>query len=148
MAKEKKSNTELNVAALVRELNGRRELAENLLARIRAVKQSRGVNRAREIARLESEVLMMDNPGKKGKLIEMKVREASADFIENLQTVFPKLTENDLLLSSFIRMELSNSDIAELKGIDSRSVAVSRTRLKNKLGLEPGEDLDEFIHSF
>ena len=138
----------LDLIELARNLNSRQKLAHDLLMQVRAIKNSRGANRAREIAKLESTILMMDNPGKNGQIIESKVREANNGFLERWQTTFNRLTENELLLSSFIRQGFTNSDIAQLKGIDPRSVAVSRNRLKNKLGLEPGQDLDEFIVCF
>jgi DNA-binding NarL/FixJ family response regulator len=81
-------------------------------------------------------------------MIENSVREACAGFLDSWQTMFPELTENELLLTALIREGFTNADIAELKGIDPRSVAVSRHRLKSKLGLGQEDDLDGFIRSF
>jgi DNA-binding NarL/FixJ family response regulator len=148
MTKSENSGTELNVLGIARELNGRRKLAKQLLMQVRAIKSSRGANRAREIARLEKSIMMMDRPGMNGKLIEKSVMEASADFLDRWQTAFPELTQNELLLAGFIREGFANADIAVLKGIDPRSVAVSRHRLKSKLGLDQVKGLDEYIRAF
>ena len=148
MAKREITENDLNVIEIAREFNGRRKLAEQLLMQVQAIKNSRGANRAREIARLEKSIMMMDRPGMNGEMIENSVLEACAGFLERWQTMFPELTENELLLTALIRDGFTNADIAELKRIDTKSVAVSRNRLKNKLGLEPGQDLDEFIRSY
>lgn len=148
MTKKNQSINKPGIVELVREFNGRRLLAEDLLKRIRAVRNSRGVKRAREITQLEQAILRMYPPGENGAIINKTFRDSCTDFMENWQNVYKELSENELLLCCLIRKGFSNADIAVLKGIDPRSVAVSRNRLKNKIGLETEQHLDEFIRSY
>jgi tetratricopeptide (TPR) repeat protein/DNA-binding CsgD family transcriptional regulator len=66
-------------------------------------------------------------------------------FIERLKKQYPGLTTNDLRHCSFIRMNLSTSEISNLMHISPESVQKSRVRLKKKLNLSKSEDLYEYI---
>ncbi len=136
------------LAAAAHELKSNKQWAEELLARVQAIRKSRGSNRAKELSRLESEILLHLDPKNNEALIDAKVKEANIDFLDKLYKRFPKLTENEMLFCAYIRMNFPHTDIASLKGIDSKSVNMARYRLKKKLGLEHNHNLDEYLQSF
>ena len=123
----------------------KRNWAESLLKIVRSAKNSRGENRNRELARLESEILdalIVDNHYPQ---LESQILDVNRDFVAEMTRQHPKLTENELLLSCFFRMELPVDTIAFLKGISQASLNVSRSRLKNKLGIIGGKNLDAYL---
>ena len=69
-------------------------------------------------------------------------------FFEKLKKEFPKLTANDLKQCAFVKMNLSNKEVALLLNITPKSVKMNRYRLKKKLSLEKDEALDSFLHNF
>lgn len=69
------------------------------------------------------------------------------EFHQRLLDQFPDLTKNDLKLCTYLRMNLSSKEIASLTFVTVRAVEVSRSRLRKRLGLEPGENLLQFIQS-
>ncbi len=71
-----------------------------------------------------------------------------ADFIKILNNKYPELTHKDLRLCSYIKMNLSTSEIAQLSNITIRGVEKSRNRLRKKLNLEAKADLNHFIINF
>ncbi len=71
-----------------------------------------------------------------------------ADFIKKLINKYPELTHKDLRLCSYIKMNLSTSEIAQLSSITIRGVEKSRNRLRKKLNLEMKADLNHFIINF
>ncbi|NME68118.1 helix-turn-helix and ligand-binding sensor domain-containing protein [Flammeovirga aprica] len=74
--------------------------------------------------------------------------EVQQDFIKNITEAYPKLTANDIRILSFIRINLSNREISNLMNITPRSLDTSRYRLRKKINLEQGEDLNKFIREF
>ncbi|HIB37199.1 MAG TPA: hypothetical protein EYO36_06475 [Mesonia sp.] len=69
------------------------------------------------------------------------------DFFRNLKNVVPNLTKKELRLSAFIKMGLSNKDIAPLLGISVRGVETARYRFRKKLNLDHDDKLVEFFES-
>ena len=70
------------------------------------------------------------------------------DFLMHLKSAFPGITNNDLRLSAFLKMNLSTKEIAQLMKISPRGVEISRYRLRKKMQI-PGEvSLFEFLRDF
>lgn len=67
------------------------------------------------------------------------------DFQTRLRERFPHLTKNDLRLCAYIRMNLSSKEIAALMFVSVRAVEISRFRLRKRLDLDKGANLQEFI---
>ena len=66
-------------------------------------------------------------------------------FFTRFQQNFPTLSQNDLKLLAYIRMNISNKEIANMLNITAKSVEMSRYRLKKKLNLSVEDNLDEWI---
>ncbi len=56
-----------------------------------------------------------------------------------------KLSQTDLRLASYIKMNHTNNEISRISGISMRSVESQRYRLSKKLNLEQGQDLNRYI---
>lgn len=67
------------------------------------------------------------------------------EFHQRLLDRFPDLTKNDLKLCTYLRMNLSSKEIASLTFVTVRAVEVSRSRLRKRLGLDPADNLLQFI---
>ena len=56
-----------------------------------------------------------------------------------------KLSQTDLRLASYIKMNHTNNEISRISGISMRSVESQRYRLSKKLNLDQGQDLNRYI---
>ena len=56
-----------------------------------------------------------------------------------------KLSQTDIRLASYIKMNHSNNEISRISGISPRTVESQRYRLSKKLNLVKGQDLNRFI---
>ena len=77
--------------------------------------------------------------------LKEKVEEVNAAFYAKLAEEFPSLTKNDREICGMIRMRMSTKEIATLKNITPGSAKVMKTRIRKKLELDPGDDLQLFI---
>lgn len=67
------------------------------------------------------------------------------DFLIVLKSRYPNLTPSELKLCAYLRMNLSNKEIAQLINISTRGVEIARYRLRKKLGLTKEVNLFEFL---
>lgn len=68
------------------------------------------------------------------------------DFLHRLRQQYPNLTSTDEKLCAFLRMNLTSKEIAPLMHISVRGVEIGRYRLRKKLALESGVNLNAFMN--
>lgn len=75
--------------------------------------------------------------------------EVHPDFYANLKKDFPNLTQNELRLCAFAKLNLPLKKIAEINNVSLDSVKSSRKRLRKSLGIsDPKIDLAEFLSKY
>ncbi|MEM1322375.1 MAG: LuxR C-terminal-related transcriptional regulator [Bacteroidota bacterium] len=68
-------------------------------------------------------------------------------FFIKLSQDFPSLSQNELKHCAYMRMNLSNKEVASILHISPKSVEMARYRIKKKLNLEADTSLSTFIHA-
>ena len=79
------------------------------------------------------------------KVFETNFNEVHEDFFRDVLETYPDLTNKDLKLCSYLKMNLSSKEIAPLMGISVRGVEVHRYRLRKKMDLDSGTNLTKFL---
>lgn len=79
--------------------------------------------------------------------IYQKAEIANKNFIQRLDKEYPDLTQTDKKLLVMLRIGLSSKEIAPLMNISTKSVEISRYRLRKKLNLDKNINLSEFSKS-
>ena len=77
--------------------------------------------------------------------LERSLSELDKQFVSRLMKRFPTLSNYDVRLVTFIRLGMTSQEIASILNITMSSLHKSRYRLRKKLGLETGNDLEEMI---
>ncbi|MNX69936.1 Bacterial regulatory protein, luxR family [compost metagenome] len=67
------------------------------------------------------------------------------NFLTTLKHKFPYLSQNDLKMCAYLKMNLSSKEIAQLLGITIRGVEVGRYRLRKKLNLASDVNLFDYL---
>ncbi len=67
------------------------------------------------------------------------------DFMESLKQHHPDLTTNDTRLAALIKINLSQSNMAELLNITPESVRKARYRMSKKMGMQSDQDMVDYI---
>jgi len=83
--------------------------------------------------------------GDRAQVVQENIDRVNAEFYQTLQNRFPSLTKSEVELCGYLRVNLSNKDIALLKNIAPASVKMGKNRLRKKLGVGAEEDLYAFI---
>lgn len=66
--------------------------------------------------------------------------------LERLVLKYPQLTQGDLKLLAYLKLNLSNKEIANLLNISYRSVEMSKYRLRKKLDLEANDNFSSMLN--
>jgi len=66
-------------------------------------------------------------------------------YFRKLKDKYPALTPNDLRLCSYLRMNFTTKEIANLVNTSSRAVEIGRYRLRRKMNLSHDVNLTEFL---
>ncbi len=109
---------------------------------IKNVKDSDAVNELKRMIKVLSDDEKLDEDW--GHFAE-HFDKVHSDFIVKLKDVYPGMTANELKLCTYLRMNLSTKEIAQLLNISVRGVEISRYRLRKKLGINTETNLFDFL---
>lgn len=71
--------------------------------------------------------------------------EVHNNFDHKIKEIYPDITEKEMRLASFLRMNLATKEIASMLNVLPESVLKSKYRLKKKLDLDKETDLNQFL---
>lgn len=69
------------------------------------------------------------------------------DFFDKIKLLGPNLSENELRVCAYIKINLQCKEIAKIMNIHPKSVIKSRYRIRKKLNLEKDDGLEDFIRT-
>lgn len=73
--------------------------------------------------------------------------EVHNDFDQKLKTLYPDISEKEIRLAAFLRMNLTTKEIAATLNVLPDSILKSKYRLKKKLALDKDMDLTTFLNT-
>jgi tetratricopeptide (TPR) repeat protein len=76
---------------------------------------------------------------------EVRFKEVHNDFYKRLSLDFPDLTAQDLRLCAFLRLNMTNKEIAAITYQSTDSLKTARYRLRKKLGIDRDENLVAYL---
>jgi len=141
-------NKKKDLTDMALHLSKKQEWAAELHQRIKLIESLRGNKRLREFNALKNEIRNQLNVDRERAVIIENIDSLNAAFYEKINQQFPSLTPTEMKLFSFIKLKMSNAQIAQLQNINPDSVRMSRLRLRRKLNLAQGQDLDTFVQGF
>lgn len=146
-AVEMKRQEVMNVALSIVE---QREFLESLGTMVKEIsKEDDPKNKDRLIADLSSAIgqRLSHDRDVDSQYFYAQAESLHEDFNAKLSENFPNLTQQERRLATLLRLGFSSKYIATLMNITPKSVEISRYRLRQKLGLEKGDNLVNFIKS-
>lgn len=79
------------------------------------------------------------------KVFEANFERVHHDFFTQLKSTYPDLTPKEQQLCAFVKMNLTNKEIASILNISVRGVETARYRLRKRLGMNQDEDMAQFL---
>jgi hypothetical protein len=140
---------------LYQKIDGKnRELAISTMSMIKKnqflSKIKKDLNNIDSVSKVSSVIKIIDrhlNNTDDWKFFEEAFNNADKDFLKKVKDIHPTLTNNDLRLCAYLRLNLSSKDIAPLLNITLSSVEIKRYRLRKKMHLTKNEGLTDHLLS-
>ena len=113
------------------------------------VKKIRASNNPKSIMRLANDLILFIN--NQLQLNEEKItfnkdiKQTEASFLYKLKSKFPQLSERELQIVTYIRLQMSSKQISNKLNINPQSVNNHRLRIRKKLNLSKNEKLNTFL---
>jgi len=80
-------------------------------------------------------------------LLQNNVETFNTEFFKKLEATVGDLTRNEKYMAGLIKLNLSNKEIANIRGISINSARVNRYRLKKKMNLDPDVDMVTYLNN-
>jgi DNA-binding CsgD family transcriptional regulator len=146
-AEVEKKNTEL--AASTMNLINKNKFISGIKDNLNSItKKSRSAEVKKELASIMKEIDKNISHDDDWKQFTFHFNNVHGDFTNRLTGEFNNLSSQDIRLCSYLRLNLSTKEIADLLNISVRGVEISRYRLRKKLKLERSQNLAEFILNY
>ncbi|MDR7208227.1 triple tyrosine motif-containing protein [Flavobacterium piscis] len=100
-----------------------------------------------EFNKLHKSIVKEVNTDKSWKNLEKHIKNVHFDFLKRLKEKYPTISPRELDLSTYLLMNMSTKEIAEIMNISNGGVELARYRLRKKLGLNKKENLIGFLMS-
>jgi DNA-binding CsgD family transcriptional regulator len=142
------ANKQKDLVQLALHLTQKQEWARYLNTLFERVENSKGYQRKKELNILKSEIRSQIHADREIQVLQQDIASLSTSFYDKLLKEFPGLSKTEIRMCSYIRLDLSTDQIAQLHNIAPGSVKIRRYRLKKKLNLSSDQDLDAFLRNF
>jgi DNA-binding CsgD family transcriptional regulator len=100
-----------------------------------------------QFAKLNKSIIKEVNTDKSWKDLEKHIKNVHFDFLKRLKEKYPTISPRELDLSTYLLMNMSTKEIAEIMNISNGGVELARYRLRKKLELNKKENLTGFLMS-
>lgn len=100
-----------------------------------------------EFNKLHKSIVKEVNTDKSWKDLEKHIKNVHFEFLKRLKEKYPTISPRELDLSTYLLMNMSTKEIAEIMNISTGGVELARYRLRKKLGLNKKENLIGFLMS-
>lgn len=77
--------------------------------------------------------------------LQNDIESINSSFFERLVKIHPELTRGEQQLCSYLKLNLSNPEIAIIKGVTVKAVTVAKSRLRNKMNLEGRANIVQYL---
>ncbi|MBI9066702.1 MAG: hypothetical protein JEZ09_05375 [Salinivirgaceae bacterium] len=139
-------NTNVELMLTLRYLIQKNESLQKLQDEINRVKETPGNIPVKFIKRLDTYISQgLELQTKEWKMALHNLKLSQEGYFKRLKENYPLLTNNDIRLCSYLRMNFSSKEIAHLLNISTRAVEISRYRLRKKLNMEHDKNLSDFL---
>lgn len=133
---------ELASAALIE--HEKNSILEKLIAELNQLIRDETASQS-QLLSLRRQLKSQMNVGRSWDSFRLHFEQVHPDFFQRLETLLGALSLNEKRICAFIKIGLTNKEIALLTNVEASSVRKSLNRFKTKIGLLPEQNLREYI---
>lgn len=124
----------------------KRELLSELFEQLKTLKDLAKNDPARQaITDLLKKIKLNLESDEYIRVFEANFERVHQEFFNQLKANFSDLTPKELQLCAFVRMNLTNKEIAAILNLSVRGIETARYRLRKRLGMSQEQDMSQFL---
>ncbi len=139
-------NREKMISDSVVFLTGRNEWIIGIIDALKDLDQKTGRKYHTEIRELQKQMRKLTE-GQQSKELEIQFNQLHREFQHNLLRKFPALTQKEVRLCGFLRLNMTSKEVSKMTGQSIRAVEAARSRLRKRLRLKKEDNLATFLNS-
>lgn len=124
------------------------EFNKTVLAKLKEFQDRENNDIHKVIRKLENEFNHQSQTESRINTLQGNVDKVNKAFYQKIKDEHPALTQGELELCGYLRLQLSGKEIANLRNVNPDSITKAKQRLRKKLALGPNADLYAFVQSF
>lgn len=128
-------------------LNLKIETEKAFLESLKKIRRSKNMNATETVRDLFFQMNNLIQIDEKNHELMYESSLENTEFMNRLSENYPQLTQQELKLCVYFRLNLSSKEVSLLENITPGSVRVYKTKVKAKMKLEKEEDLHNFLNS-
>lgn len=143
MLKDEIRNKTIELATKAKDDEDKNRILLNLSEKIVEIENNPNTSKAKlgEIRRMLKTYLDTEDH-----TFEIQMDELHQEFFKAMKKRFPNLSIYDLRLCAYLKIGLNSKEMSDILQVLPSSINVSRSRLRKKLGLQPQDDLYQFLN--
>lgn len=126
----------------------KREVIDSIKDELQGIKKEQRYVNARHIDKLSRMIKNNFDETKDWLVFESAFSETHENFFKKLKSKHSNLSDEDLKLCAYLKVNLSSKELAPIFKITTRSVDLKKYRLKKKLNLSKEDNLKQYIKDF
>jgi tetratricopeptide (TPR) repeat protein len=129
--KFKSKELSINLLALLK----KNELIADIRQKFTTLEKTLPNNEVKEVVKKLNNEIRLSSDDRLWQEFSMRFKEINSAFYERLLNKFPDLTQNELKLCAYLRLNMSTKEIADLTGQSPETLGKARYRLRKKFAL-------------
>ncbi len=122
------------------------KILNGIIQKIKNVKEAALDETTRlELSKLNKSISKELDSDKNWKELEKHIKNVHFDFLKRLKEKFPAISSRELDLATYLLLNMSSKEIAEIMNISFAGVELARYRLRKKMRLQRSENLVGFL---
>ncbi|MEM6321627.1 MAG: hypothetical protein AAF960_28470 [Bacteroidota bacterium] len=134
-----------DITQLALEISHKQDIAADVIEQLRTFEPYIAAKNQKRWRSVGLQVQQQLQTKKEKQLFHENIEAINQYFYHRLSQDFPNLNQNEKELCSYLRLGLSNKEIAALRNVTVEAIRISRYRLRKKLGFETKEQVSNFL---
>ena len=139
-------NKDKDLSNIALDIARRNEFATKVQRELSSIHRKSNPDAIKEsIQKLQRYVRHQENVNKNLEHLQIETDKVNFEFYQKLDTIAPNLSKKEKQLCAFIRMDLTNGDIASLMSVYPDTLKNNKSKLKKKFGLKAQQDFNSYM---
>ncbi|NLR92127.1 helix-turn-helix transcriptional regulator [Flammeovirga agarivorans] len=119
------------------------QLQNKLIKDLNQISKSKDLKK--DLNSLINELKRQVKSQEKIELLQGKIESVNSQFSDRLEQLCPNLSKTEREICSYIKLNLSNKEISEIRNTTPNSIRVTKHRIRKKMEIEDELELDQYI---